>query len=149
MQFTAEEWQAFLPTKGAKVGTTRKVADKVSDKLFQYFYPPGPNWKIKDSTIKERSLTATVISATDKEVRVGLLGSVIVSHPFGDKDTPGEVTAKVVGVLRYDPAKKVLTSFVMTDLDANFVWRGAADRSRRRSRLPSNWSRARSERLLC
>lgn len=123
VQLTAEEWKALLPAKDAKAGATRKVPDKVADKLFQYFYPPGPNWKIKDSTIKERSLTATLISATDKEVRVGLRGSVTVSHPFGDKDTPGEVTAKVVGVLHYDPAKKTLTSFVMADMGANFVWR--------------------------
>lgn len=122
VQLSAAEWKAFLPEKAAKAGDSRQVPDKVADKLFQYFYPPGPNWKIKDSTVLKRSLTATVVSATDKEVRVKLSGSVTLSHPFGAKDTPGKVTAKVAGVLHYDPAKKTLTSFLMASEEAQFVW---------------------------
>jgi hypothetical protein len=122
VQLTPQEWKAFLPEKKAKAGDSRQVPDKVADKLFQYFYPPGPNWKIKDSTVLNRSLTVTVVSATDKEVRVKLRGSATLSHPFGDQDTPGKVTAKVAGILRYDPAKKELTSFLIASEQAEFVW---------------------------
>lgn len=121
-ELTPEECKGFLPSGNVRAGAARQVPEEVVDKLFQYFYPPGPNWKSKDSTVLKRALTATVVSATAKEVRIGLRGSVVLSHPFGDKDTPGKVTAKLVGVLHYDPANKTITSFVMASEDAVFAW---------------------------
>jgi hypothetical protein len=123
-ELTPQEWKAFLPSGSGeiRVGDSRKVDDKVADKLFLYFYPPGPNWKSKDGTVLERALTATVVSVTARDVRIGLRGSVVLSHPFGDKDTPGKVTARLAGVLHYDPTTKTINSFVMASEEANFVW---------------------------
>jgi hypothetical protein len=122
VELTADECKILLPTADARAGNSGRVPEKVVDKLFQRFYPPAPNWKVADSTILSRALTATVLSASETEVRVGLRGSVELSHPFGGPDTPGRVTANLVGVLRYDSMRKAVTSFAMASEEAKFVW---------------------------
>jgi hypothetical protein len=118
-----DEWAAFVPPDGAKVGSSWEVPGKVSDKLFRYFYPPGPNWQVKDSTLVSGTLKATYGATAAGEVRIDLRGRAELSHPFGGKDTDGQVTAKLVGVVRYNPAKKALTAFALTSEEANYVWR--------------------------
>jgi hypothetical protein len=122
VELTAKEWKTFLPAPEVRAGDSRQVPEEVVDKLFQSFYPPGPNWKVADSTILSRALTTTVLSATEEEVRLGLRGSVELSHPFGGPDSPGRVKATLVGVLHYDPMRKAITSFVMVSEEAKFVW---------------------------
>jgi len=121
VELTADECKGFVPAP-PRAGATGRVPEEVADKLFRRFYPPGPNWKVADSTVLSRALTATVLSASEKEVRVGLRGSVELSHPFGGADTPGRVTATVAGVLHYDPVRKAVTSLVMASEEAKFVW---------------------------
>jgi hypothetical protein len=122
VELTAAEWKAFVPAGEARTGSAWEVPAKVADKVFRYFYPPAPNWKVQDSTVLERSLTATVVSVSDKEVRVALRGSAVVSHPFGGKGTDGKMTAKLAGVLSYDPARRAVTSFLMASEEAKYVW---------------------------
>jgi len=122
VELTAEEWKALVPAGEARAGKSWEVPAKVADKVFLYFYPPAPNWKVQDSSVLERSLTATVVSASDKEVRVALSARVVVSHPFGGKGTDGKMTAKLTGVLSYDPARRAVTSFLMASDEAKYVW---------------------------
>ena len=123
VELTADEWKSFVPKADARTGDSQKVAEKVVDKLFKHFYPPAANWKVADGTLVSRSLTATALSVSDKEVRVSLRGSVELSHPFGGANSPGTITAKLVGVLRYDPKQKDVTSFVMASEEAKFIWK--------------------------
>src|SRR5215468_1870668 len=122
VELTAGECKTFVPAADPRAGDLVRVPEKVVDKLFQRFYPPGPNWKVADSTVLSRALTVTVLAVTEKEVRVGLRGSVELSHPFGGADSPGRVTANLVGVLRYDLIRKAVTSFAMESEEAKFVW---------------------------
>ncbi|MBI1914030.1 MAG: hypothetical protein HYS12_04740 [Planctomycetes bacterium] len=122
-ELTAEEWRSFVPAADVRAGASWEVPGKVADKLFRYFYPPGPNWRAADSTVLNRSLTATAVTVSDKKVRVSLHGTLELSHPFGI-GTEGRVRAKLSGILTYDPGRRVLTSFLMASEEAEFVWQG-------------------------
>ncbi len=121
LTLTAEEARAFVPADGARAGSSWEVPAKVADKLFLHFYPPGPNWRAKDSTVIERSLTATVEAVSGKEVRVRLRGRLELSHPFGS-GKEGRVSATLVGVLRTDVARRTVTSFLMASQQAEYAW---------------------------
>lgn len=120
-ELSAEEWKAFVPAADVRAGGSWEVPGKVADKLFRYFYPPGPDWRVANSTILDRKLTATAVTISDREVKVALRGTLELSHPFG-VGTQGRVRAKLTGVLTYDPARKAITSFLMASEEAEFAW---------------------------
>jgi len=120
-ELTAEEWKAFVPAADVRAGASWQVPGKVADKLFRYFYPPGPDWRAADSTILSRSLTATAVTISDREGKVALRGTLELSHPFG-VGTQGRVRAKLAGVLTYDPGRRAITSFLMASEEAEFAW---------------------------
>jgi hypothetical protein len=121
LTLTAEEARAFVPADGTRAGSSYEVPAKVADRLFLHFYPPGPNWRAKDGTVIARSLTATVEAVSAKEVRVRLRGTVELSHPFG-AGKAGRASATLVGVLRADPARRTVTSFLMASEEAKYAW---------------------------
>jgi hypothetical protein len=126
VELTADEWKALLPAKDAKAGDSWKVAPDAVEALYRYFYPPLPHWKVSESKLVGASLTATVVSASDKEVSVRLEGDIDLIYPFTGKPTDARATGKLYGFARVDPAKKTLTAFALASEDAEFVgsWDG-------------------------
>jgi hypothetical protein len=116
------DWAAFVPSGKARPGASWAVSKKVTDRLLQLFYPPGPSWQAKDSKVAAGRLTATVASATPEEVRVRLTGDLDLRYPYTGKPTDGRLKATLVGELRYRPEKKAITSFLLTAERASFVW---------------------------
>jgi len=123
VELSKEEWEAFLPGKDAKAGTSWQVADKTIDKLAVFFYPPAPNWQVGDSEIVSRKLTATVRSISKDVAEVTLRGEVVLNHPFGTKkESPGKATVPVVGFARCDLKERTLSALALTSEGAKFVW---------------------------
>src|SRR5205823_4354989 len=63
-ELSAEEWRSFVPAANVRAGASWEVPGKAADRLFRYFYPPGPNWRAADSTVLNRSLTATAVTVS-------------------------------------------------------------------------------------
>src|SRR5262249_25296762 len=99
-----------------------QVPEKVAEKLFRYFYPPGPNWDSRQSSVTKANLSATLAAMSVQGTEITLRGSVELSYPFAGAGTDGKVTAKLVGVVRYNPQKRQLLSLAMVAEEAQFVW---------------------------
>jgi hypothetical protein len=111
------------------------VPEKVAHKLFQYCYPPGPHWNARDCKVLGGALSATVLSVSDTETRVRLAGKLELAFPSPangndrtDAGPAGRVTARLTGVVRYSPSRRVITSWVMASEEAEYVryWKGQA-----------------------
>lgn len=122
VELTADEWAAFLPKEGSKTGASWPVPEKVAEKLFRTFFPPGPNWDARQGQVRKAALTATLTTGNAKSAELALRGQVELSYPFAGPDTDGKVTAKLVGVVRTDARRKALTTFALVSEDAQFVW---------------------------
>jgi hypothetical protein len=123
VELSAAEAAGFAPPPGTETGAKWSVPDEVAGKIFRYFYPPGPSWNAEGSKVVNGTLTATAASVSADEIQVNLRGTLKLSFSFGNsQDTPGEVTAKVVGVARYNQKQKALTSLEMITDDAQYVW---------------------------
>jgi hypothetical protein len=124
VELPKDQWEAFLPPKDAKTGTSWQVADQTIDKLAVFFYPPAPSWQVEDSEILSRKLTATVQSINKDVAEITLRGEVVLNHPFGTKkETPGKATVPVIGFARCDFKDRTLKAFALTSEDAKFVWK--------------------------
>jgi hypothetical protein len=122
VELAPAEWSALLPAGDARPGSSWQVPRKVADKFFGLFYPPLPHWDAKDSKVVRGSLTATTVSVSAREVQVKLAGTVELLFPYTGKATDGRVKAKLVGTMRYDPARRAVTSFVLVSDEASYVW---------------------------
>jgi hypothetical protein len=123
VELSAGDADAFAPSSAMQAGATWEVPDPVADKIFRYFYPPGPNWNAQGSEVVSRTLTATTTSLTAEELQVRLRGALTLKFSFGNAaDTPGKLTANVVGVVRYDRKKRTIASLEMITNDAKYIW---------------------------
>jgi hypothetical protein len=123
VELSATEAAALAPPAETKAGAQWKVPDPIADKIYRYFYPPGPNWNARGSEVVSRTLTATTASISADEVQIDLRGTLKLSFSFANsKDTPGEMTAKVVGVARYDRKHQAITALEMITEEGLYVW---------------------------
>jgi hypothetical protein len=122
VELAPAEWAALLPAGDARPGSSWQVPREVADKFFGLFYPPLPHWDAKDSKVVSGSLTATAVSVSAREVQVKLAGAVDLLYPYTGKATDGRVKAKLVGVMRYHPGRRAITSFVLVSDEASYVW---------------------------
>jgi hypothetical protein len=123
VELSAAEAAAFIPPGGVRVGYAWKVPDAVADKLYRYFYPPGPNWSVQGSEVVDRSLTATVAAITAGETQINLRGTLKLSFSFANsKDTAGQVTATLAGVARHNHQRNALTALEMISEEGRYVW---------------------------
>ncbi len=122
VEWTADEWAALAPAAGAKPGDARTLPRDAAARLFRRLYPPTGRWDAHDCEFAGGGLTATVVSVEDGEVRLRLEGDVELKYPVLDKQASGKVTARLIGAARYDPAKRVFTSFVLTSETAEYDW---------------------------
>jgi hypothetical protein len=130
-ELSASDWIKFLPLKDAGTGVSWQVPTDVAEKLCRYFYPAVCTYDARESKVKKAALTATVSAVSPQETRITLRGDVELDHSR-DGTIDGRVTASMVGMVRYDPAVKTITSFQMVSDRARYVWhwQGRANPSR-------------------
>lgn len=118
VELTATEMQAFVPPADAKRGDSWKIPDTIAARLFQYCYPPGPVWSVKESKVRSATLKATL----SDETRIQLEGELELHYPNRGKPTDGRITARLVGFARIDAKNKKLTSLALVSAQADYVW---------------------------
>jgi hypothetical protein len=121
VELTAAQCKAFLPPVKAKPGTEWYIPEDVAHKLFQYGYPPGPQWMTKDCKVLKGTLKATLATVSDAEAHITLEGEMLLKFPFG-KPTEGRITAHFVGVAHADCNKQTLASLALVSDQADYVW---------------------------
>ena len=121
VELTAAQCKSFLPPADAKPGTSWDIPEEIANKLFQYSYPPGPNWMTKDAKVLKGTLKATLAAVSDEEARIELTGEMILKFPVG-KPTEGRITAHFVGAERADRKKQTLRSLELVSEQADYVW---------------------------
>jgi hypothetical protein len=122
VELAPAEWAALLPAGDARPGSSWPVPRKVTDRFFRLFYPPLPHWDAQDSKVVSGSLTATAVAVSARAVRVKLAGTVELAYPYTGQATDGRVKARLVGALRYDPARRTISSLVLVSDEAGYVW---------------------------
>ena len=120
-ELTAAQCQAFLPPAQAKPGASWTIPEEIAHKLFQYGYPPGPQWMTKDCKVMKGTLKATLAAVSGAEARIELEGEMFLKFPFG-RPTEGRITSRLVGAARADCRKQTLTSLELVSEDAEYVW---------------------------
>lgn len=120
--WTAADWKSLVPDPGARTGASWEVPREVAYKLFERCYPPGPHWKAEECKVAAGELKAAVVAVSKDEVRVRLEGKLEVLFPYTGKENDPRTKARVVGYLRYDPARQAITSLTLTSEEAESVW---------------------------
>lgn len=121
VELTAAQCEAFLPPADAKPGTAWAIPEEIAHKLFQYGYPPGPQWMTKDCKVLKGTLKATLAAVSDTEAQIKLEGEMVLKFPLG-KPTEGRITARFEGGLHADCKKQTLTSLALVSERADYVW---------------------------
>jgi|GEM_PF-1675547 hypothetical protein len=121
VKLTAAQCKAFLPPIDAQPGTSWDIPEEIAHKLFQYGYPPGPQWRAKDCKVLKGTLKATLAAVSNEEARIRLEGELRLKFPVG-KPTEGRLTAHFVGLACEDRKKQMLTSLMLVSEQANYVW---------------------------
>jgi hypothetical protein len=116
------EWSAFVPDGKPRVGASWKVDEKVTNKLFQLCYPPGPHYKAADCKVVAGRLDARVVAVSAAEVRIELKGQLALRYPYSGAATDGRVSAKLFGIVRYDRRRGAITSLRLASEEASYVW---------------------------
>jgi hypothetical protein len=133
VELTAAEWRTVVPPAESRLDASWAVPEKVAHKMFLYCYPPGPHWSANASKVLGGGLSATLISLSATEARVRLTGKLELAFPFSadpkgraDGNTTGRVTARLTGLVTYNPAERKITSWVMASDEAEYVryWQG-------------------------
>jgi len=118
---SAAQCQAFLPPADAKPGTSWNIPEEITRPLFQYGYPPFPQWEAKDCKVQKGTLKATLAATSEDEARIQLEGEMLLKFPLG-RPSEGYITARFVGLAREDRKKQTLTSLMLMSEQAEYVW---------------------------
>jgi hypothetical protein len=121
VELTAAQCKAFVPPAEAKPGTSWDIPEEIAHKLFQYGYPPGPQWMTKDCKVLKGTLKAALAAVSDGEAHINLEGEMVLKFPLG-RPTEGRITARFVGAARADCKKQTLTSLELVSEQADYVW---------------------------
>lgn len=122
VELTKKEWSALFPPAGAKLGDRWRVPASTSDKLFQYGFPPHPQWRSKMTHLDESQLTAWYSGIDGSERRISLTGKMTLRFPWTGKPTDGKVTAYWIGFARLDADTRTVKSMMMVAEEAKYVW---------------------------
>ncbi len=121
VELTPAQCKAFLPPAQAQPGTSWAIPEEIAHKLFQYGYPPGPQWMTKDCKVMKGTLKATLTSLSGDEARIELEGEMLLKFPVG-KPIEGRITAHFMGAARADRKKQTLTALELVSDEADYVW---------------------------
>jgi hypothetical protein len=122
VEWTAADCKSLIPVPDVQVGAFWEIPRAVADKLYERCYPPGPHWKAQESKVAAGELKATIVAVAKDEVRVKLEGQFDLIYPYEGKATDSHTKARVLGYLRYDSARKLITALALTSEDAESVW---------------------------
>ena len=84
-----------------------RIDRAVTAKILTHFYPSTENNDVSTNRLDEQSLKATVLSIQDGVVRARLDGRMKMKHPFYHRDDDNFVEATIVGILDFEPGKKI------------------------------------------
>lgn len=121
VELSGEECAAFVPRE-TKKDFSWEVPAATANKLYGYFFPPGPNYQAGNGKIEESSLTARVAAVEEGRALVLLRGRLTMQHRIGGKETDGDVRARVSGYALIDTKARRLTELALVTDDAEFVW---------------------------
>ncbi len=110
---TAAEWKSLIPAapkKGEKTDVPERIVERVLRfHLIDNTRGEPPFWTREQ--IRKKEMTLTVEEASDAEVVLRLDGAALLAdHADADKAKRG-FDARLLGRLRYSPAKKAITAF--------------------------------------
>jgi hypothetical protein len=121
VEITSQECADFVPRKPEK-GFAWDVPAATANKLYRYFFPPGPNYDAGNGAVEESSLTASVAAVEDGHALVLFHGNFKLHHRIGGKQTDGQIRARVSGYALIDSANRKLMELALVTDDADFVW---------------------------
>lgn len=101
------EWSKLLPGKSTDVGASWDLDREVAARILTHFYPSTENNNVSTNRIDEQLLKATVLSIQDGVVRARLDGRLMMKHSFYHRDDDNFVDATIVGLLEFEPGKKI------------------------------------------
>ena len=104
---TRTEWSKLLPDKATDIGASWELDRDVTARVLTHFYPSTENNNVSTNRIDEQSLRATVLSIREGVVRARLDGHLKMKHPFYHRDDDNFVDATIVGILEFEPGKKI------------------------------------------
>lgn len=134
VELTPAQCKAFLPPADAKPDASWNIPEAIAHKLYQYGYPPGPQWMTKDCKVMKGTLKATLVAESDGEARIKLEGEMELKFPVG-KPTEGRITARFVGMAQTDRKKQTLTSLALVSEQADYVWQWQGKPQPRKMRI--------------
>jgi hypothetical protein len=101
------EWRKLLPTERVAAGASWELDRDVAGKVLTHFYPSTENNSVSTNRLDEQALKATVLSIQDGVVLARLDGRLNMKHPFYHRDDDNFVEATIVGILEFEPGKKI------------------------------------------
>ncbi len=125
---SAAEQAAWLPpvamTRGGGVGDSWAVPPGVAWPLLTRFYPPTENNDLSKNREEVATLTATLAPDRPAARSTGRLarleGWYRLGHPFYHKEDGKVATARVIGYLSFDPARRRFLSLQMVTEGAEY-----------------------------
>jgi hypothetical protein len=121
VEWTKDEWTTLLPPPGSRVGSSWDIPRSVTDKVLSYCYPPVCEYKVASSKMREAKLVATLSAQSTRETHISLSATLDLDHSRDGK-IDGRVTAHLIGLVRYDPAQRKITSLQMVSTKADYQW---------------------------
>jgi hypothetical protein len=127
VELGAMDLASFAPPPGSGVGSSWEVSDRLTKKLYPYFYPAiGALYDVEISEIKAAGLEATLTEASGNRAEMALRGFLELDHRQATQGN-GKVLAKLVGVASYDRKLRSVTSIKMVSEKAAYVYTGNKD----------------------
>jgi hypothetical protein len=128
-----EQWSKLLPSGKVQVGDSWSIDNNASTPILTRFFPQTECCTAKDSELlsetgkykhrlEKQSLRGTVVAVDSDKVTARLEGHSKVLHQFYPQHSypPTVSTAKVVGYLIFDPAKKKIESLRLVSESGRF-----------------------------
>ena len=75
--------------------------------MLTHFYPSTENNDVAKNHLDQQSLKGTVLAVEGGVVRARLDGRLTMKHPFYHRDDDNIVEAGIVGILEFEPGKKI------------------------------------------
>ncbi|MFT5525064.1 MAG: hypothetical protein ACI9HK_003030 [Pirellulaceae bacterium] len=125
--FNRNEWTQLLPKTQTPpnppiaVGDTWQIEPKITEMLLTRFYPTTELNDLSKNRLDEQSLKLTALSVEKGRVRARIDGRLKMKHPFyPGRDDDNFVTATIVGVVEFDPAKPLISSLHIATENATY-----------------------------
>src|SRR5438874_6684004 len=119
---TADEVQSLAPAK-AEAGFTYPLPEKVAERITRYHLVDntrGEPQRWGRDEVRSRKFTLTVVSATADAVELRLDGEAVMATDANPDKADRGYDVRLVGTLRYRPAKKTFDRFDVTAVGSHW-----------------------------